>query len=154
MKKAIAITVLASVIGLTGMYQAAAKCSQGGMKGPGGCPGAMMQAKADMDEATRTKFDAFLTENQAVRKEIGMKQAEKRALMHGENPDAEKVARLTGELFDLRATMHAKAKEAGLEKYMGMGQGRGNCDRQSNHHGRKGMMKGQGKMGGQGPANN
>jgi Heavy-metal resistance len=154
MKKAIAITVLASVIGLTGMYQASARCGQGGMGGPGGnCAGAGMQARAEMDDATKAKFDAFLTDNQAVRKEIKMKQAKKRALMHGENPDAEKVAQLTGELFDLRTTMHAKAKEAGLEKYMGMGKGCGNCDGQSFHHGRKGMQKGQGMMGGQAPCN-
>ncbi len=153
MKKAIAITLLASVIGLTGMYQATANCGSGGMKGAGGCPGAMMQARAEMDEATKAKFDTFFTDNQAVRKEMQMKQAEKRALMHSENPDAEKVARLTGELFDLRTTMHAKAKEAGLEKYIGMGQRCGNSDRQSYHHGRKGMMKGQGMMGGQAPSN-
>ena len=155
MKKAIAITVLASVIGLTGMYQASANWGQGGMRGGGGCAGAGMQARANMDDATKAKFDTFLTENQVTRKEIQMKQAKKRALMRAENPDADKVAQLTGELFDLRATMHVKAKEAGLEKYMGMGQRCGNCDGQSYHHGRKGMMKGQGMMGGgQGPANN
>ncbi|MCF8056859.1 MAG: periplasmic heavy metal sensor [Desulfocapsa sp.] len=143
MKKAIAITALVTVMGLTGMNQAIANWGPGGMGGPGGCGGAGMQARAEMDDATKAKFDTFLTDNQATRKEIMIKQAEKRALMHAENPDAKQVSQLTGEIFDLRATMHAKAKEAGLEKYMGMGQGCGNCDGPRGHHGRKGMMRGE-----------
>ncbi len=148
MKKAIAVTVLATVIGMTGMYQASANCGQGGMRGHGACAGAGMMAGASLDDATRAKLEAFRTDNQALRKEIVVKQAEKKALMRGDNPSAEKVGQLTGDLFDLRISMHAKAKAAGLEKYIGMGQGCGNCDAQSYHHGRKGMKKGQGMTGG------
>ncbi len=147
MKKAIAITALVTIVGLTGMNQAFAFKGQGGMGGSGGCGGPGMQARAEMDEATKAKFEAFLTENQATRKEMKMKQSEKRALMHAENPDAKQISQLTGEIFDLRATMHAKAKEAGLEKYIGMGMGKGcgNCDGPRGHHGNKGMMRGQGQ---------
>ena len=146
MKKAIAITALVTVVGLTGMSQAFA-WGPGGMRGHGGCggPGMMgMMAQADMDDATKAKFEAFMTDSQSLRKEIQMKRAEKRALMNAENPDAKKVSQLAGELFDLRATMHAKAKEAGLEKYVGMGAGCGNCDGRPFQKGRKGMMRGQG----------
>ena len=50
-----------------------------------------------------------------------MKRAEKKALMRSENPDPQAVAKVTGELFDLRVTMREKAEEAGVEQYVGPG---------------------------------
>ena len=52
---------------------------------------------------------------------MAMKRAEKKALMRSDNPDAQAVARVTGEMFDLRVTMQEKAEEAGVAQYVGPG---------------------------------
>ena len=44
--------------------------------------------------------------------------------MLNENPDAKRVAQLTGEIFDLREQMHTKAQEKGINK-IGYGRGTG-----------------------------
>ena len=145
MKKTIMVTALVSIIGLTGMYQASAYM---GMKGDRGCSGHSlgMPAISEMDEATKAKFDVFFKDTQELRKEIVVKRAEKKALMRAEEPDAEKVGKIAGELFDLRNSMRTKAEAAGLGDYIGM---RGGCREkcgQKSHHGRKGMMKEQRMM--------
>ena len=89
-----------------------------------------------------------------IKNEIVIKHAEMKALMRAEKPDAEKVGELAGELFDLRTSMRTKAEAAGLGDYIGM---RGGCHEFGGpglHHGRKGMMKGQGMMNNQIPAEN
>lgn len=140
MKKIIAVTALVSIIGLTGLYQASAYM---GMRGEGCCNGpysGMAAVTAQMDEATKAKFNAFFKDTQQLRKEIVMKSAEKRAHMRSEEPDAEKVGELAGELFDLRIAMHAKAEAAGLGEYIGMRGGCGKNGGRQFYHGRKGMM--------------
>lgn len=156
MKKGIAVTALVTIIGLTGMYQASANWGHGGMRGVGeeNCPGGRMHATAQMDEATKAKFDVFFEETQSLRKDMAIKRAEKRALMQSENPDTAVAGKLAGELFDLRSSIHAKAKEAGIADFMGRGHGYRDCDGPGSHHGRKGMVKGQGMRGNQGPAQN
>jgi len=79
-----------------------------------------------LDQATQDKIDAFRTDNQALRKEMVMKRAEKQALLNSTNPDPAAVAQVTGELFDLRTSMRERAVAAGVDQYMGrfgMGQG-------------------------------
>ncbi len=150
MKKAIAITAMAAMIGLTGMYQASANRGNGmmgGMMGSEGCQGAgMYAATAQMDEATKAKFDTFFNDTQALRKKMVVKRAEKRAYMLSNNPDPAAIGKLAGELFDLHASMRAKAKAAGLDNFIGRGHGMQNCDGPRLHHGGKGMMKGHGMM--------
>ena len=63
-----------------------------------------------------------------------MKRAEKQALMQSDKPDPQAVAKVTGELFDLRITMQEKADQAGVGQYVGPG-----------HMG--GMKGGMGRMG-------
>jgi len=168
MKKVIAITAMAAILGLTGMYQASANRGPGMMGGDGeGCTGAgMYVATTQMDEATKAKFDTFLNDTQALRKKMVVKRAEKRAYMRSNNPDPAAIGKLAGELFDLRASMHAKAKAVGLSDFMGRGHGMQNCDGPGAHHGNRGMMQGHGRMmkgmmggpgmmeGNQAPANN
>jgi len=148
MKKALAITTMAAIIGLTGMYQASANRGYGMMGGGGeGCQGAgMYAATARMDEATKAKFDTFFNDTQALRKQMVVKQAEKRAYMLSDNPDPAAIGKLAGELFDLRASMRAKAKAAGLDDFVGRRHGMQNCDGSGSHHGGMGMMKGHGMM--------
>jgi hypothetical protein len=77
-----------------------------------------------------TKIDQFLADTQDLRKQMFVKRAEERALMHNRTPNAEAVAQAAGELFDLRTKIHEKAQAAGLTKYgrgmggRGMGHGR------------------------------
>ena len=158
MKKALAITALVSIIGLTGLYQASARMGMGhvDMRSGGGCNGQAMgmhHATAQMDEATKEKFDVFFKDTQELRKSIVVKRAEKRALMLNEEPDAKKVGEVAGELFDLRTSMHAKAEEAGLSDYIGKGR---DCrkDYASRHHGRSGKGMGKGMNRAQVPAAN
>ncbi len=125
MKKAITITALVAIIGFTGVYQASA------YMGHGGCNGSEMgmRGNAELDDATKAKLEAFFVDTQGLRKNMAMKRAEKRALMNNDEPDAKKVGELTGELFDLRSTMHAKAQAAGLGDVIGKGRGCGKkCD--------------------------
>lgn len=97
------------------------------MQGP--MMGQMMQ---QLDADTKAKITKFFKDNQALHKQMAMKRAEKQALMRSDNPDAQAVAKVEGELFDLRTEMHEKAEAAGVSQYMGR------------------MMGGQGKMGGRG----
>ena len=99
-------------------------------------PGCMMGQMAGgpgyqaMDEETKAKYDAFMTDTVELRKEIAVKRAEKRAVMRSQNPDPDQAAQLTRELLELRAQMMAKADEAGVD----FGPGRGCAG------GRMGMM--------------
>ncbi|MEN8199179.1 MAG: periplasmic heavy metal sensor [Thermodesulfobacteriota bacterium] len=158
MKKAIAVTALVTVMGLTVISQASAYPGHHGMRGcggQGGFAGPGMAVMADMDDATKAKLETFLSETQETRKGIRVKQAEKRALMHAETPDAKEVGKLTGEIFDLRNSMRAKAKEAGLEEFMGRGQGNSDYDGRGQRRGGKGSKKGPRMMeGGQGAGRN
>ena len=67
-----------------------------------------------MDEKSTEAYDTFRSETVELRKGIATKKAEKKALMLNDNPDAKRVAELTGELFDLREQLHSKAQEKGL----------------------------------------
>lgn len=151
MKKAIAITSMAAIIGLTGMYQASANWGPGMMGGGDGCPDlGMYGVTSQMDEATKVKFDTFFNDTQSLRKEMVVKRAEKRAYMRSNNPDPVAIGKLAGELFDLRASMHAKAKAAGLDDYIGKGHGMQNCSGPGSHHGGRVMkLQGKGMKGGQ-----
>jgi hypothetical protein len=64
----------------------------------------------------QAKVEKFLTDTQDIRKQMSIKRAEERALMHSRSPNAEAVAQIAGELFDLKTKIHEKAKEAGLTR--------------------------------------
>lgn len=88
------------------------------------------------DAETQAKLNTFYNENQELRKQIMMKQAERQALVQSTNPNPAAVSKVSGELFDLMTTMQDKAKGAGLETYVGQGSGRGMMG------GGRGMMHG------------
>lgn len=129
MKKQILAVVLIS--GLAMATAASANWGRGGGGfNPGYCPQA--QSAQQLDPAVQQKLDSFYTDTQTLRKEIAVKQAEKRAVMRNDNPDPAAAAKLTGELFDLQTAMREKAVAAGVDQYMGpmgggcgMGQGMG-----------------------------
>jgi len=144
MKKKIAAVVL-----VLGLATSGVALARGGMgMGPGngvGCPQGVGQYQ-QLDEATRTKVDAFYRDTQDLRKQIVMKHAAMRALMASQNADPAAASKLSGELFDLQATMQDKARAAGVSQYVGvggcgMGMGMGGGMGMGPHGGR-GMMGG------------
>jgi hypothetical protein len=130
------IIALALITGLTMATVASADWGRG--RGYGDCPQMQGQMQGQMfqqlDQATKDKIKQFFKDTQPLHKEMAMKRAEKKALMRGDNPDPQAVAKVTGELFDLRTTMQEKAELAGVDQYVGPGRmghmgnmGRGGC---------------------------
>jgi Spy/CpxP family protein refolding chaperone len=136
------IVAIVLIAGLTMATAASANWGRGGRGDGGGygnCPqmqGPMMQ---QLDPATQEKVTKFFKDNQALHKQLVMKQAEKRAIMQSEKPDPQAAAKVAGELFDLRTAVHDKAEAAGVSQYLGpMGGGKG--FRGHGFAGRPGMM--------------
>jgi Spy/CpxP family protein refolding chaperone len=135
---------LALIAGLAVTTAAMADWGRGG-RGHGGygdCPQMQGQMFQQLDQATQDKIKQFRKDILPLRKEMAMKRAEKKALMKSSTPDAQAVARLAGEMFDIRTTIHEKAELAGVDQYIGPGRMGG--------MGRKGHMGHMGR-GGQGP---
>ncbi|MFW2366132.1 MAG: periplasmic heavy metal sensor [Desulforhopalus sp.] len=125
-KQIIAMTLVAGLTLATVASANWGKGGYGGQMGYGGCQQVQQgQVPQQLDQATQDKISQFFKDNSALRKEIVMKQAEKRALMHSTQPDAKAVAAVTGELFDLRTSMHEKAELAGVDQYIGPRRGLG-----------------------------
>ena len=71
------------------------------------------------------KIEKFFADTKELRKQMSVERAEKRALMHSQTPDPLAVAKVAGELFDLKSTLHEKAIAAGLPRHFHrMGHGR------------------------------
>ena len=71
------------------------------------------------DDRTFTEKDAeavekFRAETNSVRKEIVVKRSELHALLRNDNPDEKKVAKLTGDLYDLETELETKAETTGV----------------------------------------
>ncbi len=135
-KQILAIALIGS---LTMATVATANWGKNCGQGYADCP--QMQGQyQQLDQATQDKIKQFFSDNQGLRKEMMMKQAEKRALMRSDNPDPQLAAKVAGELFDLRTSLRAKAVEAGVDQYVGKGQGR--MGGGGKHHGnRMGKMQ-------------
>lgn len=67
-----------------------------------------------LDPAYQAKLEKFLTDTQALRKQIAIKSAEERARIHAQKPDIAAVNKAAGELFDMRAALADQAREAGV----------------------------------------
>lgn len=132
-KKIVLGIILVSAIAVAGLQNAGAGQWGGGPNKWGGsqcgeCDGSRYSGQQQLDDKSIEARDAFLSETVELRKGIATKKAEKIAIMRGENPDAKRVAQLTGEMFDLREQLQSKAQEKGLKDAgFGRGQGRG-CD--------------------------
>ncbi len=124
MKKTLAVAVLVTGLGLAGINQASAAKDWGGTPAAYGsvpcpCGGQGVGISNQLDAATKAKIEKFREDTLDLRRQTAMKRAEKKALMQSQTPDATAVARVTGELFDLRETMKAKAELAGVSEYVG-----------------------------------
>ena len=131
MKKYVAVAAFIGAIGFTGISLAGARGYYG--YGPGNCGGGPGYcdnwASPEKDDE---KTSAFFEETKELRKQIVVKRSELDALMRQDNPDEQKVAKLTGDLYDLQTTMQEKAEKTfeGQPRYgYGPGPGYGNCGR-------------------------
>ncbi len=136
------IVALALITGLTVATVASANWNRG-QRGYGDCPQMQSQMYQQLDQATQDKIKQFFEDTQPLHKEMAMKRAEKQALMQSETPDAQAVAKVTGELFDLRVSLREKAELAGVDQYVGPGRmgGKGGMGYKGRGHG---CGKGQG----------
>jgi len=121
MKKALIITAFVVGVGFLGLRQASAYWGMG--DGPGMGHGCFKGGPcySQLDAAAKEKVDKFYNETKEIRKQIVMKHAEERAIMHSENPDPAKAAKLAGEIFDLGATLESKADAAGVSGLINCG---------------------------------
>ena len=113
MKKIVTVAAILSVIGFAS-YQTASAHSSFHNNGYGYCN------PYTSDEAALTKEDAeviekFQTETSAISKQIVIKRSELNALLSNDNPDEKKVAKLTGDLYDLKTELYTKAENNGIK---------------------------------------
>jgi len=124
MKKRIMAVVLISGLALATAASANWGRGGGGAGYYGACPmvqGGQVPYYQQTDPAVQEKVNQFFLDTQDLRKQIVVKQSERRAFMQNTNPDPAAVAKLTGELFDLRNDMREKAVAAGVDQYVGPG---------------------------------
>jgi Spy/CpxP family protein refolding chaperone len=129
MKKYLAAAALVGVIGFAGMSIADARgYGYGPGGGSGNCDGGRYCNSYSYDEKDKAKAETFFEETKELRKEIVVKRSTLDAIMLQDNPDEKKVAKLTGDLYDLQSQMDDKAGKAfeGKAGY-GPGPGFGNC---------------------------
>jgi Spy/CpxP family protein refolding chaperone len=133
MKKYVAAAALIGAIGFASFSMADARGNYGYGPGPGygDCGGYGYCNNLAITDADNEKTSAFVEETKETRKEIFVKRSELDALMSQDNPDEKKVAKLTGEIYDLQAFMEEKVVKAfGDSPRYGYGRGRGgngNC---------------------------
>lgn len=120
-KKSLGKTVVLLLVGgtfaLASMQTAFASPGKGqGMP----CPKTMKQ-NCQMSEDMAKARETFLKDSKELRKNMMVKRAMMRAMMHGTNPDPEKVSSLAGEIFDIKEQLRAKAVANGLPPQAFMG---------------------------------
>jgi len=132
MKKYVLAAALIGAIGFTSFSMADARGNYGYGPGNSDCGGYGYCNNVANSDADNEKGAAFFEETKETRKEIYVKRSELDALMSQDNPDEKKVAKLTGEIYDLQTLMDEKATKVFGDKPYGYGRGRGgygNCGR-------------------------
>ena len=114
MKKRVLTMIAVVAIGLATFQMADARPGKGAGMGPG-------YGQQTTDPATQKAQEKFFKETTELRREMTAKRAEMYALMHGTNPDGQKAAKLSEEMFELREQLRKKAEAAGLPAGMGGG---------------------------------
>jgi Spy/CpxP family protein refolding chaperone len=128
MKKYLAVAAMVGIISFlsVSMVNARGNYGHGPGRGYGVCDGYGYCNNRSFTEQDQEKVAVFLTETKETRKQIAVKRSERRALMSQDNPDEKKVAKLTGEIFDLKSLLHEKSKEVfGDNRPFPLGYGRG-----------------------------
>jgi hypothetical protein len=150
MKKLITVAALIGAISFAGIQTASAH--GGNYNNNNDYCGAYSTDDRTFTEKDAEAVEKFRTETNSVRKGIVVKRSELNALLRNDNPDEKKVAKLTGDLYDLETELEAKADKTGVRNryatdhgpgMMGTyGQGRGGHMMDSYGRGRGGHMMG------------
>lgn len=126
MKKTITAALIAAIT-FAGIQTASAhggKYLGSNNYGPGYC-GNYYTDNSGYTEEEQAALKKFRDDTKAIRKEIVVKRSELNALTSKDNPDETKVAKLTGDLYDLEAELDSKAEAAGIEEGFVYGHGPG-----------------------------
>lgn len=127
MKKTVTAAALIAALTFAGIQTASAhsgRYSGNNNYGPGYC-GNYNNNSSGYTEEDQAALEKFRDDTKAIRKEIVVKRSELNALMRQDNPDETKVAKLTGELYDLRAELDSKAEAAGIDERFAYNHGPG-----------------------------
>jgi Spy/CpxP family protein refolding chaperone len=117
MKKIVTVLTILSLIGFASYKAASAhggKYFGGNNYGPGYC-GNYYNDSTGYTEEDLAALEKFRNDTKVIFKEIVVKRSELNALMRKDNPDETKVAKLTGDLYDLEAELETKADAAGID---------------------------------------
>lgn len=126
MKKLVTTVAILSVLTFAGIQMVSAHGGYyGGNSYGGGYCGNYDADEKGLAEKDQAALEKFKNDTSAIRKEIVVKRSELNALMRQDNPDETKVAKLTGELYDLETALDAKAEETGVRSGYGYGHGPG-----------------------------
>ena len=112
MKKLITAAAIISVISLAGIQTASAH--SGNYSNNNDYCGSYSTNDRTFTEKDTEAIEKFRAETNSIRKEIVVKRSELNALLRNDNPDEKKVAKLTGDLYDLETELEAKAEETGV----------------------------------------
>jgi len=142
MKKIVTAAALLSVLIFAGIQTVSAHGGRyfgSNNYGPGYC-GSYDADTQGLTEKDQIALEKFKDDTSAIRKDIVVKRSELTALMRKDNPDETKVAKLTGELYDLEADLDKKAEAAEIDNPSTYGYGPGMM--QGYGRGRGGHMMG------------
>ncbi len=123
MKKLITAAAIISVISLAGIQTASAH--GGNYSNNNDYCGSYSTDDRTFTEKDAATIEKFRAETNSTRKEIVVKRSELNALLRNDNPDEKKVAKLTGDLYDLETEFEAKAEETGVKNRYAYDHGQG-----------------------------
>jgi len=137
MKKVLTIAALIGAVSFAGIQTASAHGGRNYNTNYGndycGSYNTEYSIPADKDLAA---IEKFRDDTSRVRKEIIVKRSELNALLRNDNPDEKKVARLTGELYDLTTELNDEAEAAEISSSFAYGHGPGRMRGYGRGHGR------------------
>ena len=126
MKKTITAAAIITALTFAGIQAASAhggRYYNSNGYGPGYCGNYFNGSRYTAEE--QASLDKFRDDTAPIRKEIVVKRSELDALLSGDNPDETKVAKLTGEIYDLKAEIESKAESVGIDNRFAYGRGPG-----------------------------
>ena len=123
MKKLITATAIMSIISLAGIQ--AASAHGGKYSNNNDYCGSYGTYGNTYTEKDAEAIEKFRVETNSTRKQIVVKISELNALLRNDNPDEKKVAKLTGDLYDLETELEAKAESTGVRNRYSYGHGPG-----------------------------